>query len=1394
MAGLVGARPRTAARRDDHERRRRLPSARSPTPAPPGSCRGSPASTSCWPTRSEAALLAGLPQPPTTATSRPPRRRRGSGRGLTTTGARAAVVKLGAHGALALTAGGQTAWADAVPVDVVDTTGAGDAFAAGFPPRLGRRRGPGHGAAAREPGRRPGREPRRRPSVATSSPPVGDPVPTRGREGHQVRSAGGPRWQSGPMSAFARVVAALIGLAVVACAFLPWVGRLHPSPSCTSGRCSGSASRRGHARHVAGHRRHRVRPADPARGDPQRADGDHRRRAARRRRCPRSGSSATPSRLAGAVPIARVQIGAFATAVCGFFALILAAVARDATTPHAARVPLTAAPTRPPTDKRPPRMARRTTTPPPSQPEKIVDIDVSEECAARSSSTPTRSSTPRAARRPRRPQAGAPPHPVPDGRDGPAPDRGHVKSARVVGEVMGKLHLTATARSTTPSCAWRRTFSLRLPLVDGHGNFGSLDGSPPAMRYTECRLAPSAQLLTASLDEDVVDFGQLRRPRDRADVLPAAFPNLLVNGASGIAVGMATNIPPHNLVEVVAAARHLLTHPRPTSDDLMRFVPGPDLPGGGRIIRLEACARPTRPVAARSASARPPTSRTSRRAARASSSPSCPTSVGPEKVIAKIKRGGRRQEAAASRRSTTSPTWSRACAWSSRSERLPPRGDPRAALPAHADGGLVQHQRRRARRRPAAHLGLREMLEVRRPPPRRRTPSLGVPPPQGRGAAAPRRGSAHRDPRHRRGHRPHPLERHAAAAKTRLIQVFDLSDVQATYILDMPLRRFTKFSRIELESERDELVARIAEPTAILDDDKQLRKVVGDETRGGGQGPRHAAPHRAPRGLGGPVRAAVPSRSATTRASCSRRAPACSRARPTTRTCRRRRARCPRRRVGVRGTAAARSDSSPAPVASLRLPVPRAAHAAADPRRPVARRRRTARCPRRRAGEGRAARRPVLASPTAVLASRSARRRRRQARGARHPELGGLVVGRAPRRRRPRRRRSGLVTGDEELVFVTTDAQLLHFPASAVRPQGLRPAAWRACVSPTVRTWCSSAPSTPGRENVVVTARGHQRRPAGHLGRDREGHAVRRARGKGRATGGVRAQRFLRGEDTLLVAWVGQRRPARRRRRAPAPLPPIDPRRDGGGLPNLEAGRRGRRPARRRRSRPGCPVDEEGTAARDRALLGGVGRRAARRNRAPRPGLAGPRAARPLRLPRCRSRTSREGPQRSRRWCPRSPARRCCSPVPSDATPTRATTTARDGSGSPRGARRRPHAVRRPPDTELLRPTSSTSSTRRRAASCRPGHGVARAAAARLHQPRRDVCCALERTAGRAGAGIRPGLRRIRPRGEPPRRPPVRTDRPAAALGRRVRSASTQAAREVLDAVRGRPRRALVTA
>ena len=166
------------------------------------------------------------------------------------------------------------------------------------------------------------------------------------------------------------------------------------------------------------------------------------------------------------------------------------------------------------------------------------------------------------------------------------PNSGYKKSARLVGEVLGKWHPHGEAAVYDALVRMAQPFTLRAPLVDGQGNFGSVDNDPPAaMRYTEARMAAIAEEMLANIDQDTVDFvenfdGTLREPI----VLPARLPNLLVNGASGIAVGMATNIPPHNPTEVCDALIHLADHPNASVEDLMQFVKGPDFPTGGTIM------------------------------------------------------------------------------------------------------------------------------------------------------------------------------------------------------------------------------------------------------------------------------------------------------------------------------------------------------------------------------------------------------------------------------------------------------------------------------------------------------------------------------------------------------------------------------------------------------------------------------------------------------------------------------------------------------------------------------------------------------------------------------------------------------------------------------------------
>ena len=165
------------------------------------------------------------------------------------------------------------------------------------------------------------------------------------------------------------------------------------------------------------------------------------------------------------------------------------------------------------------------------------------------------------------------------------PDRPFVKCARVSGDTMARYHPHGDSAIYDALVRLAQPFSVRHPLIDFHGNYGSPDFGPAASRYTECRLHPLAMQLLADIDEDTVDMvpnydGSTEQP----SVLPARFPNLLVNGSQGIAVGMATNIPPHNLGEVIDATMHLIDNPEATSDDLMEFVKGPDFPTGGSIL------------------------------------------------------------------------------------------------------------------------------------------------------------------------------------------------------------------------------------------------------------------------------------------------------------------------------------------------------------------------------------------------------------------------------------------------------------------------------------------------------------------------------------------------------------------------------------------------------------------------------------------------------------------------------------------------------------------------------------------------------------------------------------------------------------------------------------------
>lgn len=412
------------------------------------------------------------------------------------------------------------------------------------------------------------------------------------------------------------------------------------------------------------------------------------------------------------------------------------------------------------------------------------------------------------------------------------PDHPYMKSARVVGEVMGKLHPHGDSAIYEAMVRLAQPFAMRLPLVDGHGNFGSLDDGPAASRYTEARLGPAALGMNADIDEDTVDFtpnydNKLKEPT----VLPAAIPNLLVNGGSGIAVGMATNLATHNLGEVVNAAKFLMAHPDATLEQLMRYVPGPDWPTGGTIIGRdgirEAYATGRGTLTTRAATHIEHV--TARKQAIVVTE--LPYMVGPEKVIERISDGvkNRKLEGISGAFDLTDRHNGTRIVI-----EIKTGFDPHAVLVqlfkhTPLQDNFAMNNVALVDGRPHT-MGLKEMLQVwvdhRRVVIRRR--------------------SEYR--KKKALERLHLVEGlllamldideviqvirtsdDADAAKNRLMAVFDLDEVQAQYILDLRLRRLTKMNRIELEAERDDLKKRIEELTRILASAEALDHVVTSE-------------------------------------------------------------------------------------------------------------------------------------------------------------------------------------------------------------------------------------------------------------------------------------------------------------------------------------------------------------------------------------------------------------------------------------------------------------------------------------------------------------------------------------------------------------------------------------
>ncbi len=802
-------------------------------------------------------------------------------------------------------------------------------------------------------------------------------------------------------------------------------------------------------------------------------------------------------------------------------------------------------------------MARRTPPPPPDDfEEHILDIDVGDEMRSSFLEYAYSVIYSRA---------------LPDARDGLKPvqrrilhtmsemnlrpDRGHVKSARVVGEVMGRLHPHGDGAIYDALVRMAQPWSMRLPMVDGHGNFGSPDDPPAAMRYTECRMAPAATAMTDSIDEDTVDFRPNYDSREmEPGVLPAAIPHLVVNGASGIAVGMATNIAPHNLVEVVQALKHLLAHPSASVDTLMRFVPGPDLPTGGKIVGLdgirEAYASGRGSFKMR-ASARVENLTPRRKGIVVTE---LPYGVGTERVIERIKTlvQAKKLQGISDITDLTDREHGLRLV-------IEVKGGfhPEALLeelykktPMEDSFGintvaLVDGQ--------PQVLGLPELLRVfldhRFEVVRRRSVF--------------RRGKA--------ADRLHLVDGllvaildideviqlirasdDAASAKERLMTVFDLTDTQATYILDMPLRRLTRFSRIELEKEKSELERVIDDLDAVLGDDDLLRAVVSDEL--GEVARTYGTPRRTVllESAGAPATAAtalevaddpcfafLSSTGLLARSSTDEQLGSgggrtnhdvvVSAVRTTARgevgmvTSRGRLL-----RLGVLDLPAIPASANE-PNLQGGLPVSEVLSLAPG-ERPL--------CLARLRDDG----------PGLALGTRHGvvKRVNPEVPAREEWEVIGLkgddeVVGAVE-----------LATGDEELCFVTSDARLLRFAASTVRPQGRSAggmAGMKTGDEDRVVFFGAFDPASPDGA-VLVTSAG-----SGDVLPDAQSGSVKvtpfgEYPAKGRATGGVRCHRFLKGEDTLLLAWAGPA-PARAAASSGAPvdLPGTRGRRDGSGEP-----------------------------------------------------------------------------------------------------------------------------------------------------------------------------------------------------------------------------------------------------
>ncbi len=417
--------------------------------------------------------------------------------------------------------------------------------------------------------------------------------------------------------------------------------------------------------------------------------------------------------------------------------------------------------------------------------------------------------------------------------NGQRPDRPHSKCAKVVGEVMGTYHPHGDSAIYEALARMVQEFSLRHPLIDGHGSFGGRgpDDGAAAMRYTECRLAPLALELMADIDEETVDMvanydGSAQEPV----VLPGRFPNLLINGSQGIAVGMATNIPPHNMGEVIDAALHVLRNPAATSDELMEFVKGPDFPTGAQILGRQGILdayRTGRGSIKMRAVAEIEEGRNGDRIVVSELPYQTSVEVIEQKITELVRAGdldgisGMRNASANQQPSLIIELKRDANAnvvLNNLYKQTPLQtsfgvnmlalvdGVPRTLSLAQALSHYIDHQIEVIQRRSAyrlekarnrAHIveGLLRAIDM-----------LDQ-------VIATIRGSADRP-----------------EARTSLMaEPFSFTEIQATHILDMTLGRLTRLGRSELEAEMEELRSTIAELEAILSDDNKLRGVIETE-------------------------------------------------------------------------------------------------------------------------------------------------------------------------------------------------------------------------------------------------------------------------------------------------------------------------------------------------------------------------------------------------------------------------------------------------------------------------------------------------------------------------------------------------------------------------------------